>query len=156
MDSVIAGIPWFIVSILPLIIGILFTLSFKRTQNESKLIFALAYTLSSLTFLPQINPEWKSIAILESLHLWGALPIITAITLVSINFLKKIPSKILKSTFYFSIIITIFMTITSIQISPSFVFQIISIITISCLTIQFIRRRTLSSLIFLSSILFFK
>jgi PAS domain S-box-containing protein len=155
MDSILIGMPWFIVSILALSLGVLFTISFQKTKNQSKLTFAIAYLFSSVAFLTQINPELQSIVLLESLHKWGALPIITAISLLSISLLKKMSSKVFNSFFYFSIVLTIFMTITSISISPSSIFQIISIVTISLLAVQVFRKRDMLSLMFFISIVMF-
>ena len=155
MDNLLTGMPWFLVSVLALGLGVVFVYYYFRTKDEIKVVFSSAYIFSSLVFLTHINPAWKSSWILENLHIWGALPIISAVLLVSLTALIDFTRRTVMKLYISSILFTIFAIITSIPFPSELIFQSMALITISFAVFLFTKRKTNLGLMFLLSVLCF-
>ena len=155
MGTILTGMPWVIVSFLSLGLGVVFVYFYFKTKDDMKLVFSTAFIFACLTFLTHINPAWESSWILENLHTWGALPIISAIFLVSLTIIINISRKKLIKIYYFSILITLFLIITSIPLPSELIFQSMAIITIAFSSFLFKKRQNDLGFTFLSAILCF-
>ncbi len=141
-------------AILSAVFVLFFSYLFHQDRDKRKLMFLIAFVFSIFVRLMEIMPGWENVLILQKMHEWGGLPIISAILITVLSSLLnqkdfRKPFKV----FLFVLATSIFLIILPLPVSPQpeLSYPIISIVTISVSSYIILRRRNLPDFMFLLS-----
>jgi PAS domain S-box-containing protein len=156
-------ISWLILIIIAVFFGIWFFKYYVKDKDKRKLMFLIAYLLSSLSLLYKAilsigYYNLESNLFMQNLFYWSSIPLLTAVLIATIESFFSIKR--------FSLLLKIFLVVTVFCIIMFFIpisvvdliiyiYQIIAIVAITTLSYIYIIKRELSALLFLLALFSF-
>ncbi len=149
---------WSFLTVFSVVLGSGFGYLYRKDRDKRKLMFMLAFAFASLTFLLKIQPEWRSVQVIERLYYWGSLPVLSSVLIAVLYSLLKLENfdKPFKA-FLFTLAISLFLLVAPVPVQPlrRLLADGVGTIVIILSIYLILKRKEISDLMFLFSMLCF-
>jgi signal transduction histidine kinase len=152
--NLVPVILWGFLTVLAMLLTVFFSYIYRKDGDKRKLMFMLAFAFGSLSFLPMMQTGLENIWIMERLHSWSPLPLLSALLIAVVSSLLRIEDfDKLFNAFLFTVATTIFMIVVPLPVKSlhTILYQGISIIVVVVSIYLILTRREFSDLMFLLS-----